>query len=77
MRKFFMSLICLIVIILLIAGCNNDSDQEISSPKDEIKEVEEDVIALVNGEKVYIEEFNQFYETIKFTGIYEDQNEGK
>lgn len=45
--------------------------------RDEIQEVEEDVIALVNGEKVYKEEFNQYYDVMDATGLYEDPNELK
>jgi len=45
--------------------------------RDEIQEVEEDVIALVNGEKVYKEEFNQYYDVMDATGLYEDLNELK
>ena len=55
--------------ILILTSCTLE--------KVEIQQVEEDVIALVNGEKLYIEEFNQFYEIINAAGIYKEPNESK
>lgn len=62
-------MIIFFLFIFIITSC--------SLKKGEVQQVEEDIIALVNGEKLYIEEFNQFYEIINGVGMYKEPNEGK
>ncbi|ABR47960.1 hypothetical protein Amet_1789 [Alkaliphilus metalliredigens QYMF] len=67
------------LIILAFTGCTLQGKEDATelSSQNEIQEVDEDVIALVNGEKVYKEKFELLYEIMEPTGIYEDLNKLK
>lgn len=58
------------LLIFILTGC------ELLS-QDEIQEVEENVIILVNNEEVYLEEFEEIYNSTKSIGIFIDIDEAK
>jgi len=79
LSKKMLIITILSLIIFALTGCTLQEREAATelSPQNQMQEVDKDVIALVNGEKVYKEEFELLYEVMESTGIYEDLNELK